>query len=269
MNSVQIKANVDVTRTLEYIEVTRTLAAFRISYDVLWVNGEKEKNRQPPSNLCALLKASAQQGLALKEDIEKFANDKNERLKESNFKVVSPAFLRDAQARGFSRAVDLHYPDIEAKTQSAFDLASQGGLTSESIVDLDHAGHMLFDTEGAPLPTAVLFDYIKGRVNNENYCLGEVLPVLKANPHVVPFDVGSHRPTSKKPELHIMNIPYYNATEECSAAIEFLYCPDKETMAAIWGKMKELNSKYPTTMGCEAVTELDLLGIKKFRNKTC
>lgn len=95
-------------------------------------------------------------------------------------------------------------------------------------------GHIIFNSDGKPLPYAREFDYISTILNNRSSDIDGLFNHLKTHEWVV-----------NKDELEIEDIPYYNAEHDYNKFISLIIYPDTDVYQELYEKFKD--TKYPST----------------------
>jgi hypothetical protein len=254
------ESNLRLLRTIEYVEVTKKLVAYKVTRTVQF--GKRVGFELPlPKNFMNEVPSRTEQGFALKKDMLKFIQDEAAALVASNeYGLVTPRFLKAAQEDGYPAACDKHYAACDKLSAKAFDLLVSGKATPEQVVRFDSDGHMLFDRNGQVLPTAVHFEYIMGRTTDGCYDLPALVKHLEKDTRVRPV---SKKAPGQKTKLRIEKVPYYNEDEGCRQFVPFIFSPTADDMKAMWKTMQKLNKEHPSTTEHQAVFELDLLGLRK------
>lgn len=130
----------------------------------------------------------------------------------------------------------------------------------DTLVRLDEYSHQVFDRHDRPLAQSILFDYISGRVNNEDYDLKKAYMVLSKRKDIRLFrgderlsEGYSKDPQPKNYEEAVFTIPYYNRTQTCSEALQFLWIPTQSQFEALFKKDRGVSN--------ESVIDSDVLGL--------
>lgn len=253
------QAPAQVFRTLEYLDVTPELVAYKLTNGASFTELDSD-GQALPENMRNAYAARRMQGLALKKNVVAFVNDRAEALVPCTDMLLVPAkFLDDARTLGYMPAFDKHSKALD-KLSDVFDALSSGKADLSQVVRSDVGGHMLFDRFGEVLPTAVHFDYMQGRVTDGVYRLELLVRHLESDPRVLP---AHPRTPSQKSKLDIKEVPYYNWSPGCQRHVPFVFCPTQQDMQQMWAAMKKLNRRYPSTAAHEAIFKLDVLGLRK------
>ena len=193
-------------------------------------------------------------------------------------KAVSKGNLRDLtwlsheelelfRTLGYPEATEVLWKGRLATTPDPWtDWAANLERDLDGLVFVDHSSHMLYDRRGTHVPVGLMFDYIMGGVDNENYDLARAYAHLSARKDIRLLR-GDERRTRAGVELPapanmkeaIYDIPYYNATETRNQALEFLWMPDPETYAQVFTSKKQEGRRH------ESVLAKNVLGLRALR----
>ncbi len=107
----------------------------------------------------------------------------------------------------------------------------------KDIIFMFNAGHIIFDYKGDPIPTLHRFDYIGTPFSNDVLDLEKAIKILKKHPWVM-----------NKDELEILEIPYYNQSEDQTHYINVDILPDKETYKKLYKKTVKIGGYFSVTL---------------------
>jgi hypothetical protein len=245
--SATLSANVDV----EYFEVDEKFVAYRMKRSTALAGEQPEKLGTIFQWLKGPDVSFVEEGVATAHSVRQFLSGKRPSIKKiEGVYAVSDAVLEAARTKGYTNISEEDWTASGVDPERPFSALKADALIK--LAKFDMASHMIFDLYDNVLPVALHFDYITGGVTNENYDLDRALAVLDANPKV--------RHEGIKP------IPYYNACEKRSRAIEFVFMPTVKDARMIWEKAQEMalryRTEYPSTLQEQAVHELNLLKLK-------
>lgn len=174
----------------------------------------------------------------------------------ASFSLVPLSYLEFVQAKGFTAGAEAEEAtDAERMglyEHHAYDFLRDAKASLNQVVRIDYASHMLFDMSGQPLPVAMPFGYIDGRICDGRYDLERLVEHLRADPRV--------RFMNEASPLHL--VPYYNVSPGCSQHVPFVFSPTAQDMQNLWPVMCQKNRKYPSVARYEAMFELDVLGLR-------
>ena len=183
-----------------------------------------------------------------------------------NLTWLSADDLELFRTQGYQNATEIIYNRKGKKWPSAWEQwEANKGNSLDNIVALNGHAHLLNDRHGAPLPVALVFDYISGNVDNGNYNLEEAFQQLVQNPSVRVFKrrINSRHFTpedfTENFDDAVFYIPHYNREENCDKALQFLWTPDRETYLEVFQNAEKESMRH------QLVLESDVLGLKALR----
>lgn len=152
-----------------------------------------------------------------------------------------------------------------SKSGDVYDMlvADPNGLGNRKLVRLYTDGHMVFDTDGVPIPVARYFDYIGSGLHNGYYQLKKVVEILSVRDDIYFLD--GHGYYLDSDERKILDIPHYNAEKDQTKFLNFIWAPSQEEYVKLWKMCLSMETEYASTRFNEAIKELDSLGIEVAR----
>jgi len=162
---------------------------------------------------------------------------------EEHLKHCRPAFAKPALWQGIEKVNPWWEVKGKYLISKAFyepkELLKLDFIDPVDLVWIYNGGHLLFDSDGRPIPLPTAYDYIESPFTNKYSRLEPLLEHLKAHPWVVNGD-----------ELHIDEVPYYNneSGKECYIRGRELpwvvIRPDAKSWTQIYQMSLEMRREY-------------------------
>lgn len=153
-------------------------------------------------------------------------------------------------------------------TQRAFDALVSGEAGVDDVVHFNGSGFGRL-RNGDVAPHAVFFDYISnGRVSNLTYDLNKLVSHLMSRSDVRFHQVNGWR-GEPDPMRHTKNtaevigaIPSYNADDEKTQTVSFIWTPSQEDLRRIWEMTGAESGEYALSGLHKLIFDQDLLGLR-------
>lgn len=203
-------------------------------------------------------------GFAYREDIEDYLQNKTtlQAITQKEITYLSDESLLFLKTNNFGEFLSGYSKsDSNLKPDEIWTKLALGEITVANLYFVDYANYEIFDLDMNPLPVALNFDYIEGRMHNGCYDLKKALEVLKQNKKVVP--VHRYRYLSNQ-DFEAQAVPSYNASIEHTEYLSFKYVFDTEEYRRVLAhKLSAENSKLTGSDKLyAAMLELDVLGLR-------
>ena len=186
-----------------------------------------------------------------------------------SFRWIAPEQIEEGRKWGYVAMEEILR--AEPNTSLMDQCLAAGNDAINHLYRVDYASHMIFRPNGRPVPLAIMYDYINGRIYDGEYDLHKVAVVLLQRDDVVVFN--HHKKPSNKtnwsdkqywathPKECIMNIPYYNNEEGQTQSVEFIWQPKDEDYQYLWDKVKD--QQYPSSALKNSVLSLDFFQLEE------
>lgn len=192
-----------------------------------------------------------------RKDLKDFYDDKN--VEGLHVQYATDEDLEYARTHGFQNFV-ARMEKTHQNSPTAFEqykhLLSLPDL-KKNLVIVDFGSHQLRNLDDQYLPTATFFSYIENRLSEGSHDLDKVVRLFQFRSDIVVVDekklqnkdlfksLADGVDVSASRGKEIFEIPYYNAEEDRTQSVQFLWQPEKEDfqemMGAYDGKYKSIH----------------------------
>lgn len=243
----------------EFLQISQNLAYYRYSFSV------EPAERSDGPRLDGLVPSyQTKFGFAYVQDVQAYLQNTTSlaAITQKDIMYLSKESIDFLKINNFGEFLSQHQksnsnlsPD-EVWTQLVL-----GHITVEDLYIVDYSNYEVFDLNKQPIPVALDFDYMSGRMHNGCYDLDKAVEVLKQNSKVIPV---SRYHYLKEQDLQIQTVPGYNACSEHTEYLSFKYAFDTEEYRKILNHT--LSPKHAKLTGADkiyaAMLELDTLGLR-------
>lgn len=243
-----------LTVKVEKVGISADLMAFRLTYSA---------DAALPNFLSGIVNEKTIEGVTAPAVIEAFEQGVTAEIKGvTGCFMAQSDFLTVAQKSGFSAATEQLSADKKSYAglrKDVYTALVDEALPASRLIVVDISSHMLFQMDGTVLPTAIHCDYVEAGMHDGNYDLDKLVALLKDDARLT-FLGERHRQPGP---AQILAIPSYNADEDRSRYVAFVYSPTAEDAILLWEKMKSYGTQYPSTQRFRAMNDLDILGLRQ------
>ena len=243
----------------EFLNVSDNLSYFRYTFSV-----EPANRAEGPVLAGGVPSYQTHFGFAYRKDIEVYLQNKAtlEAITQKSITYLSEESLLFLKLNNFGEFLTNYSKSNSNVTpDELWTKIALGEVTVDNLYIVDYSNYEIFDLNMNPIPVALDFDYLNGRMHNGCYDLRQALKVLKNNSKVIP--VYRYRYLKNEP-FEVQSVPGYNACQEHTEYLSFKYVFDTDEYRAILAhKLSPENSKLTGSDKIYAsMLELDTLGLK-------
>jgi hypothetical protein len=116
----------------------------------------------------------------------------------------------------------------------------------ETVELLHYSGHdgNLYDMTKTAQPKAIHFEYISAHMNNRRYDLEEVVRTLEKRDDIIWVDQRKTWEKLGEDGSKIQSIPYYNAEEDMTHCLDFIWTPSDEDFKKVLDDIHSSHRRY-------------------------
>lgn len=241
-----------IVQTVEVLPLNEKYGAYRIQFSA---------SKSVPLVFQSVVKPVEMAGVALLSELEAYEKGTLQKVPFHHIYLASPDLAEAILNKGAPEAFETDGKNSNRWKYllpvSVEDFRKDPSL-KERLVFADITSHRVASFDGVQMPVGIHFNYESG-MSDEYFDLEGVLKALLASDRVLPRKTSRDDPPAV---FKILDIPYYNASEERSKHLSFTFKPTAEEMAKL---VAYKASKGGRGIGWQwAVMALDLMDLKQF-----
>jgi hypothetical protein len=121
----------------------------------------------------------------------------------------------------------------ELRVDKPYTYVTENGMHDVEMLCYCSYDGNLYDMAKVVQPRAYHFTHIDGQMNNQCYDLGEVVRVLEKRDDIIWHDGRRSFEKWGQEDSKIQRIPLYNADEDRTHCLDFIWCPKEEDFAKV------------------------------------